>query len=152
MFASNYSYYYYYSPQAIIMFVIFRQVESTNHFIDPKALNYIAEYCDGDARTAINSLHLAVQLNYTRQGISKTSCETNIINIEDVKRSLQRSHILYDKSGDEHYNLISALIKSMRGSNPTASLYWLARMLTAGEDPLYVARRIVVFASEDIGH
>ena len=66
--------------------------------------------------------------------------------------SLQRNHLLYDKSGDEHYNLISALIKSMRGSDPSASLYWLARMLKAGEDPLYIARRVVVFASEDIGN
>ncbi len=126
-------------------------MESTSHFIDPMALNYIAEYCDGDARTAINSLHLAVQLKNTQKEIAGSSSRMNVIDIDDVKKCLQRSHVLYDKSGDEHYNLISALIKSMRGSDPSASLYWLARMLTAGEDPLYVARRIVVFASEDIG-
>lgn len=65
--------------------------------------------------------------------------------------SLQRSHLLYDRAGEEHYNIISALHKSMRGSDANASLYWLARMLSAGEDPLYVARRVVRFASEDIG-
>ena len=65
--------------------------------------------------------------------------------------SLQRSHLLYDRAGEEHYNIISALHKSMRGGDANASLYWLARMLCAGEDPLYVARRVVRFASEDIG-
>lgn len=74
-----------------------------------------------------------------------------LVTVQDVKESLQRSHLLYDRAGDEHYNCISALHKSMRGSDPNASLYWLARMLCAGEDPLYVARRVVRFASEDIG-
>ncbi len=73
------------------------------------------------------------------------------ITVQDVKESLQRSHLLYDRAGDEHYNIISALHKSMRGGDGNASLYWLARMLCAGEDPLYVARRVVRFASEDIG-
>ena len=73
------------------------------------------------------------------------------VTVEYAKESLQRSHLLYDRAGEEHYNIISALHKSMRGSDANASLYWLARMLCAGEDPLYVARRIVRFASEDIG-
>ncbi len=68
-----------------------------------------------------------------------------------IKQAFQKSHLFYDKNGEEHYNIISALHKSMRGSNADASLYWLARMLEAGEDPLYVARRLVRFASEDIG-
>jgi hypothetical protein len=73
------------------------------------------------------------------------------VTVQDILDSLQRSHLLYDRAGEEHYNIISALHKSMRGSDANASLYWLARMLCAGEDPLYVARRIVTFASEDIG-
>ena len=71
--------------------------------------------------------------------------------MEDVRRSLQRSHSLYDRAGDQHYQCISALIKSMRGGDTNASLYWLVRMLEGGEDPLFIARRIVVFASEDVG-
>ena len=78
---------------------------------------------------------------------SKRSCVT----VQDIMDSLQRSHLLYDRAGEEHYNIISALHKSMRGGDANASLYWLARMLCAGEDPLYVARRVVRFASEDIG-
>ena len=73
------------------------------------------------------------------------------VTVQDVLDSLQRTHLLYDRAGEEHYNIISALHKSMRGSDANASLYWLARMLSAGEDPLYVARRVVRFASEDIG-
>ena len=73
------------------------------------------------------------------------------VTAKDAKESLQQGHLLYDRAGEEHYNCISALHKSMRGSDPTASLYWLARMLGAGEDPLYIARRVVRFASEDIG-
>ena len=73
------------------------------------------------------------------------------VTVQDVLDSLQRTHLLYDRAGEEHYNIISALHKSMRGSDANASLYWLARMLCAGEDPLYVARRVVRFASEDIG-
>jgi len=76
---------------------------------------------------------------------------SNDITLEVVKEAFQKSYLLYDKDGDEHYNIISALHKSMRGGDADASLYWLARMLEAGEDPLYVARRIVRFASEDIG-
>lgn len=74
-----------------------------------------------------------------------------VVSVQDVMDSLQRTHLLYDRAGEEHYNIISALHKSMRGSDANASLYWLARMLCAGEDPLYVARRVVRFASEDVG-
>ncbi|KAM9636984.1 ATPase WRNIP1 isoform 2-T2 [Morphnus guianensis] len=126
-------------------------------FIEEKALNTLAYLCDGDARTGLNGLQLAVQarlaagkttpLNITKGG----SADGIVITEEHVKEGLQRSHILYDRAGEEHYNCISALHKSMRGSDENASLYWLARMLEGGEDPLYVARRLVRFASEDIG-
>lgn len=108
-------------------------------------LNLIAELSDGDARVALNSLELAVKTTKPeKNGIIK-------ITTEIVKESLQKSHLLYDRAGEEHYNIISALHKSMRGSDANASLYWLGRMLEAGEDPLYIARRLIRFASEDIG-
>uniref|UniRef100_A0A8C0F2S5 ATPase WRNIP1 n=1 Tax=Bubo bubo TaxID=30461 RepID=A0A8C0F2S5_BUBBB len=126
-------------------------------YIEEKALSTLAYLCDGDARTGLNGLQLAVQarvatgkttpLNITKGG----SVDGILITEEHVKEGLQRSHILYDRAGEEHYNCISALHKSMRGSDENASLYWLARMLEGGEDPLYVARRLVRFASEDIG-
>ncbi|XP_072709287.1 ATPase WRNIP1 [Ciconia boyciana] len=126
-------------------------------YIEEKALNTLAYLCDGDARTGLNGLQLAVQarlaagrttpLNITKGG----SADGILITEEHIKEGLQRSHILYDRAGEEHYNCISALHKSMRGSDENASLYWLARMLEGGEDPLYVARRLVRFASEDIG-
>uniref|UniRef100_A0A8C3JJN2 ATPase WRNIP1 n=1 Tax=Calidris pygmaea TaxID=425635 RepID=A0A8C3JJN2_9CHAR len=126
-------------------------------YIEEKALNTLAYLCDGDARTGLNGLQLAVQ---ARLAVGKTtplnitkgdSADGILITEEHVKEGLQRSHILYDRAGEEHYNCISALHKSMRGSDENASLYWLARMLEGGEDPLYVARRLVRFASEDIG-
>ncbi|XP_068427180.1 ATPase WRNIP1 [Clinocottus analis] len=123
-------------------------------FIEQKALDTIAYFCDGDARAGLNSLQLAVQaqMNSTRPGHSGHAGSQEIVVKEaHVKEGLQRAHILYDKAGEEHYNCISALHKSMRGSDENASLYWLGRMLEGGEDPLYVARRLVRFASEDVG-
>ncbi|KAM6920771.1 ATPase WRNIP1 isoform 1-T1 [Lycodopsis pacificus] len=123
-------------------------------FIEQKALDTIAYLCDGDARAGLNGLQLAVQarLSSARPGQSERGGSEEILVKEDhVKEGLQRSHILYDKAGEEHYNCISALHKSLRGSNENASLYWLGRMLEGGEDPLYVARRLVRFASEDVG-
>nr|XP_013794976.1 PREDICTED: ATPase WRNIP1 [Apteryx mantelli mantelli] len=120
-------------------------------YIEEKALSTLAYLCDGDARTGLNGLQLAVQARLAA-GITKgCSSDGVLITEEHVKEGLQRSHILYDRAGEEHYNCISALHKSMRGSDENASLYWLARMLEGGEDPLYVARRLVRFASEDIG-
>jgi putative ATPase len=105
----------------------------------------LAAMADGDVRHALNALDFAAKAAMpVADGNSR-------ITIELVKDALQRSHLLYDKGGEEHYNIISALHKSMRGSDPDASLYWLGRMLEAGEDPLYVARRLVRFASEDVG-
>ena len=106
-------------------------------------LKVFANYSGGDARTALNSLELAFVL-------ANKSGET-ALSEKTVKDAIQQMILQYDKSGENHYNLISALHKSMRNSEVDASLYWLARMLEAGEDPLYVARRIVRFASEDIG-
>lgn len=106
--------------------------------IKKEVIGILAQMSNGDARTALNVLEYA-------SSISKT------IDLDNVKEAFQRSYLMYDKGGEEHYNIISALHKSMRGSDANAALYWLARMLEAGEDPLYIARRIVRFASEDIG-
>jgi putative ATPase len=107
---------------------------------DDDALAELAQLASGDARKALNLLELAA-----------SDAEEGRIDAEVVRRVAQRKVLLYDKSGEEHYNLISALHKSLRESDPDASLYWLARMLAAGEDPLYVARRMIRFASEDVG-
>ena len=111
--------------------------------VSDDVLNMLAIYASGDARTALNSLDLAVQVA-VRKG-KKT------IHEDEVKQAVQTAVLKYDKDGENHYNLISALHKSIRNSDPQAALYWLARMLEAGEEPLYVARRLVRFASEDIG-
>lgn len=113
--------------------------------IDQAVLELLAGLSAGDARTALNGLELAAR--------SKTKDKKTkiVITKEDVKEALQRTHLIFDKQGEEFYNLISALHKSMRGSDANASLYWLARMLEGGADPLYVARRVLRFASEDIG-
>jgi putative ATPase len=108
---------------------------------DPEALRRLAEAADGDARRALNALETAAELAGPGGRIGR----------EEVEHGLQRRFARYDKSGEEHYNLISALHKSLRGGDPDASLYWLARMLDAGEDPMYIIRRLVRFASEDIG-
>ena len=106
-------------------------------------LQVFANYSGGDARTALNSLELAFLL--------ANKAKENKLNENIIKDAIQQMILQYDKTGENHYNLISALHKSMRNSDVNASLYWLARMLEAGEDPLYIARRVVRFASEDIG-
>lgn len=105
--------------------------------VDDDTLAYLAMMANGDARVALNALELAAR--------------TGTVDRKRVADALQKTHLLYDRAGEEHYNVISALHKSMRGSDANAALYWLGRMLEAGEDPLYVARRLVRFASEDIG-
>lgn len=112
--------------------------------IDDQTLLAIAEFSDGDARTALNTLEMAV-LNGNKQE------DSIIIRKEDLSQIINRKSLLYDKNGEEHYNIISALHKSMRNSDVNAAIYWLSRMLEAGEDPLFIARRLVRFASEDIG-
>ncbi len=111
--------------------------------VDAEAIEFLAYIADGDARVALNSLEIAAKA----LKISKRQ----VLKIEAVKYALAKTHLRYDKTGEEHYNIISALHKSMRGSDADAALYWLGRMLEAGEDPLYVARRLVRFASEDVG-
>lgn len=106
--------------------------------IDPSDIKLLAEMSNGDARTALNILEYSSSLSPTI---------TDIV----IKQAFQKSHLLYDKNGDEHYNIISALHKTMRGGDANAALYWLARMIEAGEDPLYIARRLIRFASEDVG-
>lgn len=109
------------------------------------ALAHLVVMANGDARVALNALEMATQA---------TASEANghrRLSLETIEEALQRRALLYDKDGDQHYDIISALHKSLRGSDPDAALYWLGRMLEAGEDPLYVARRLVRFASEDVG-
>ncbi len=113
--------------------------------IEQDALRHIAWSADGDARAALNNLEAAVSLLDLTGGQRK-------ITLPAVEEALQKKALLYDKTGEEHYNLISAFHKSLRGSDADAALYWLGRMLMAGEDPLYVARRMVRFASEDVGN
>ncbi len=111
---------------------------------DDELLGIIAEFSNGDARSALSILEIAVMNSDVKNG-------SYIVTKDIIEQCTQRKNLLYDKNGEEHYNLISALHKSMRNSDPDAAIYWLARMLEAGEDPLYIARRIVRFASEDIG-
>ena len=110
----------------------------------PELLEAVAGFANGDARTALSTLEMVV-LNGETKGDAVT------VTAETVEQCTSRKSLLYDKKGEEHYNLISALHKSMRNSDPDAAVYWLARMLEAGEDPLYVARRVTRFASEDVG-
>jgi len=112
---------------------------------EPDALGLIARLASGDARSALNILELAVTL-------TQASKDAPRVTEAAIREAAQRKALLYDKAGEEHYNLISALHKSLRDSDPDASLYWLGRMLESGEDPLYVARRLVRFASEDVGN
>lgn len=114
----------------------------------PDARNAIAQYANGDARVALNLLDMAASVATPTQ---KSGVPTQI-DRAFIATLIQKRALPYDKGGDEHFNIISALHKSMRNSDPDASVYWLARMLEAGEDPLYIARRLVRFASEDIGN
>ncbi len=114
--------------------------------ISPEAMSHLTKMADGDARSALNNLEVAAALCAADNG------EPRLISLEIAEEACQRRSLRYDKNGEEHYNLISALHKSLRDSDPDGSLYWLVRMLTAGEDPLYVARRLIRFASEDIGN
>lgn len=123
-----------------------RGLGNLNVLLDENALNFLAEYSQGDARAALNGLEASCMITQPgNDGIRR-------ITLDAMQEAIQKIAILYDKAGEEHYNVISAFIKSMRGSNPDASLYWLARMIEAGEDPLFIARRMVIFASEDVGN
>jgi putative ATPase len=111
--------------------------------VQPGALEFLAEVCDGDARQALSALEIAVLSSNDRP---------IMLSIDLMRESLQRRSVQYDPSGDEHYDCASALIKSIRGSDPDAGLYWLARMLAAGEDIRFICRRLVILASEDVGN
>ncbi len=121
-----------------------------NVSIADDAATLLAELSGGDARTVLNGLEIAVQ---SKKILNKNNSRNQplIITVADIKEALQRAHLVFDKRGEEFYNTISALHKAMRGSDASAALYWLARMLEGGADPLYIARRVLRFASEDIG-
>ncbi|KAF9351746.1 Werner helicase interacting protein 1 [Mortierella sp. AD094] len=150
--------------------------QSINNWIDgiiePGAVKWLIDLSDGDGRSAINTLEIAVQglstlilsddTERASDGSSTSTMGTNAPNVleklisasltaESVKSAFQKTHLQYDRQGDEHYNLISALHKSVRGGDADAALYWLGRMLVAGEEPLYIARRLIRIASEDVG-
>ncbi len=113
--------------------------------LEEAALGFLVNMSNGDARVALNTLEMAAQATAAdEEGIRRVSLDT-------VEQALQRRAVLYDKGGDQHYATISAFIKSVRGSDPDGSLYWLGRMIEAGEDPLFIARRLVILAAEDIG-
>ena len=120
--------------------IVERGVSELERRIDGEALHFLANYANGDARAALNLLDNCARL-YAAECIAA----------EHLRETLQSKHLRYDKSGEEHYNTISAFIKSMRASDVDAALYYLARMIDAGEDPKFIARRLVIFASEDIG-
>jgi putative ATPase len=108
------------------------------------ALDFLADHARGDARLGLNALEAAADLATTKKA--------HTIDLALAEEAAQHRALLYDKAGEEHYNVISAFIKSLRGSDPDAALYWMMRMLAAGEDPLFIARRMVIFAAEDIGN
>ena len=110
--------------------------------IDAEARDFLIRQSHGDARAALNALEIAAAL----------ARKDKIIDLQNAQEALQRKALRYDKAGEEHYNVISAFIKSLRGSDPDAALYWMMRMLEAGEDPLFIARRMVIFAAEDVGN
>lgn len=114
--------------------------------VDKDVIDFLSESSQGDARSALNTLETAYMIAEQDENGARN------ITLEVATEAMQKKALLYDKGGEEHYNVISAFIKSMRGSDPDAALYWLARMLEAGEDPLFIARRMVIFASEDIGN
>jgi putative ATPase len=112
--------------------------------LDDEALAQLVNFASSDARRALGTLEVAAEL--------ATSAHRSSITSDDVTEAAQHKALRYDRAGDEHYNVISAFIKSMRGSDPDAALYWMTRMIEAGEDPLFIARRMVIFASEDVGN
>lgn len=111
--------------------------------LESEAVELLTTAANGDARTVLNTLELAMKATAVKQG-------KRLVTKQTVAEAFQKPLLKYDRQGEEHYNVISAFIKSMRGSNPDAALYWLGRMLEAGEDPLFIARRMVIFASEDV--
>ena len=124
-----------------ITYIIERGMTHLGVELDEAGLSFLSKYANGDARAALNLLNNAVNLYG----------ESGFMTLQHIKETLQSKHLRYDKTGEEHYNTISAFIKSMRASDVDASLYYLARMIASGEDPKFIARRMIIFASEDIG-
>jgi len=120
--------------------------------ITSEAVSSLIQMADGDARNALNSLEMTVSMMTSRNDLAEKQGNQRQITARDIEMAVQKKALLYDKSGEEHYNLISAFHKSLRGSDPDAALYWMGRMIAAGEEPLYIARRMIRFASEDIGN
>src|SRR5438445_736178 len=120
--------------------VVERGLQELHATIDGDAMDALLEVAGGDARVALNGLEAAAAL-----------AGEAAIGLEQVEGALQQRHLLYDRAGDQHYDIVSALIKSVRGSDPDAAVYWMARMLEAGEDVMFVARRLVILAAEDVG-
>ncbi len=120
-----------------------RGLGGTGLMLADDARNFLADQCRGDARAALGALEAAAD--------QAQAAGSSTIDLKAAEQGLQKRALLYDKAGDEHYNVVSAFIKSLRGSDADAALYWMARMLEAGEDPMFITRRMVVFASEDIG-
>src|SRR5438874_13195443 len=120
--------------------VVERGLQELQATIEDDAMETLLEVARGDARVALNGLEAAAAL-----------AGEGAISLDHVERALQQRHLLYDRAGDQHYDIVSALIKSVRGSDPDAAVYWMARMLEAGEDVMFVARRLVILAAEDIG-
>ncbi len=119
----------------------------------PEALAHLAKRCDGDARRALTGLEVAVLSQIAvKDSPAKAKDKAMVVDLATVEESIQQKAIVYDRQGDAHYDAASAFIKSMRGSDPDAAVYWLAKMLEAGEDPRFIARRIAILASEDIGN
>tara|TARA_B100002003_G_scaffold179697_1_gene167702 strand:+ start:621 stop:2030 length:1410 start_codon:yes stop_codon:yes gene_type:complete len=127
-----------------------RGLGKQNLQVDPETLAAIARHANGDARVALNLLELGAAAAVARTAESNGTVGARL-DLELASETMQRRALVYDKNGEEHFNLMSALHKSMRNSDPDAAVYWLARMVEAGEDPLYIARRLVRFASEDVG-
>jgi len=123
-----------------------RGLGSMKATLDENVLDFLTDVSAGDARTALNALEAAYMITQPDETGARR------VTMEAATEAMQKKALLYDKSGEEHYNVISAFIKSMRGSDPHSALYWLARMVEAGEDPLFISRRMVIFASEDIGN
>uniref|UniRef100_A0A182Q8F0 AAA+ ATPase domain-containing protein n=1 Tax=Anopheles farauti TaxID=69004 RepID=A0A182Q8F0_9DIPT len=119
--------------------------------IQEETVRWLAETCDGDARIGLNSLQLALRSGESSSSSSSSSSGPTMITLEAVREGIKKSHLLYDRKGDQHYDIISALHKSIRASDDNAALYWATRMIASGEDPRYICRRMIRMASEDIG-
>lgn len=124
--------------------------------VEPDALRGISEHARGDARRALDVLEVAAQFAVERAGAERAgagdAAGSPVLDVAAVEEALAHKTLLYDKSGEEHYNVVSAFIKSMRGTDPDGAIYWMMRMIEAGDDPLFVLRRMIIFASEDIGN